>query len=204
MDVHPPRKFKRIAMAWVRRHPWAAFGILLAGAILVRIAPRGNLAVSIPASPRGSPLDCRVRLFSPEERWRLLRAGEAARFPTWFQAEVAAYKLWCTPLGESGSAAEIEVENTSDEPISFYPSGGRHFGDAGVSIRDEAGRPLTFDNPATRSLKRLGRYYNLPDSHGLQVWKCRVSVRRSIRHPFSYHRRGCRNGRATEHPAGQS
>ena len=44
----------------------------------------------------------------------------------------------------------------------------------------------------------------IPDSTGLQVLRCRVSVRRHSRHPFSYHRRGCRNGRATEHPASGS
>ena len=54
---------------------------------------------------------------------------------------------------------------------------------------------LPFDQTAT---------YNFADSNGLQVLRCRVSGRRHFRHPFSYHRRGCRNGRATEHPASES
>jgi hypothetical protein len=47
-------------------------------------------------------------------------------------------------------------------------------------------------------------YFNLSDSTGLQVLRCRVSSRRLLRHPFSYQRRGCEDGRATEHPASQS
>jgi hypothetical protein len=44
----------------------------------------------------------------------------------------------------------------------------------------------------------------LADSNGLQVLRCRVSSRPHFRHPFSYHRRGCENGRSTEDPARQS
>jgi hypothetical protein len=43
-----------------------------------------------------------------------------------------------------------------------------------------------------------------PDSIGLQVLKCRVSDQRDLRHPSSYHGRGCEDGHATEHPASQS
>ena len=45
---------------------------------------------------------------------------------------------------------------------------------------------------------------DLPDSTGLQVLRCRVSGRRCLRHPSSYHRRRHDDGRTTEHPAGGS
>ena len=39
---------------------------------------------------------------------------------------------------------------------------------------------------------------------GLQVLKCRVSVRRHFCHPSSFQGRGCENGRSTEDPASES
>ena len=45
---------------------------------------------------------------------------------------------------------------------------------------------------------------NIPDPNGLQVLKCRVSVRRHFCHPSSFQGRGCENGRWTEDPASKS
>ena len=45
---------------------------------------------------------------------------------------------------------------------------------------------------------------NFTDPNGLQVLKCRVSVRRHFRHPSSFQGRGCENGRSTEDPASES
>ena len=46
--------------------------------------------------------------------------------------------------------------------------------------------------------------YEVSDPNGLQVLKCRVSVRRHFRHPSSFQGRGCENGRSTEDPASES
>ncbi len=43
-----------------------------------------------------------------------------------------------------------------------------------------------------------------PDPNGLQVLKCRVSVRRHVCHPSCFQGRGCENGRSTEDPASES
>jgi len=45
---------------------------------------------------------------------------------------------------------------------------------------------------------------NDADPNGLQVLKCRVSVRRHFCHPSSFQGRGCENGRSTEDPASES
>ena len=50
----------------------------------------------------------------------------------------------------------------------------------------------------------FGEYSKSADSTGLQVLRCRVSGRRCLRHPSSYHRRRHEDGRATEHPASGS
>ena len=48
------------------------------------------------------------------------------------------------------------------------------------------------------------RNFKTTDPNGLQVLKCRVSVRRHFRHPSSFQGRGCENGRSTEDPASES
>ena len=46
--------------------------------------------------------------------------------------------------------------------------------------------------------------FRFSDPNGLQVLKCRVSVRRHFCHPTSFQGRGCENGRSTEDPASES
>ena len=78
-------------------------------------------------------------------------------------------------------------------------------------------RPLARHRPPNSSLpdldaifiipsaaKRHKRLRKNPDPNGLQVLKCRVSVRRHFCHPSSFHGRGCENGRSTEDPASES
>jgi hypothetical protein len=52
--------------------------------------------------------------------------------------------------------------------------------------------------------RSLNEILQIPDPNGLQVLKCRVSVRRHFRHPSSFQGRGCENGRSTEDPASES
>ena len=49
-----------------------------------------------------------------------------------------------------------------------------------------------------------GAVLKIADPNGLQVLKCRVSVRRHFCHPSSFQGRGCENGRSTEDPASES
>src|SRR5208337_3448651 len=49
-----------------------------------------------------------------------------------------------------------------------------------------------------------GPTLKIADPNGLQVLKCRVSVRRHFCHPSSFQGRGCENGRSTEDPASES
>ena len=106
----------------------------------------------------------------------------------------------CKSTGKLAEELQRQHHNVSDRTVATLLKLAGYSLQANRKTREGSGNPdrnAQFEHINAQVLK-------FPHPNGLQVLKCRVSVRRHFRHPSSYHGRGCENGRSTEDPASES